>query len=122
LYLAAILDLFSRRVVGHALSERIDRALVLQALRDAVGRHLPDADLLHHSDRGSQYASNDYQGARRTGAGERIASRRLSRALTRTLRGGSLSRAALPAEQVEDGGRFGTTWRRHADRGASTSW
>ena len=65
LYLAAILDLFSRRVVGHAMSERIDRALVLQALRDAVGRRLPDDGLLHHSDRGSQYASNDYQDALR---------------------------------------------------------
>ncbi len=63
LYLAAILDLFSRRVVGHAMSERIDRALVLEALRDAVGRRVPDAGLLHHSDRGSQYASNDYQDA-----------------------------------------------------------
>ena len=63
LYLAAILDLFSRRVVGHAMSERIDRALVLQALRDAVGRRVPDAGLLHHSDRGSQYASGDYQHA-----------------------------------------------------------
>jgi transposase InsO family protein len=65
LYLAAILDLFSRRVVGHAMSERIDRALALQALRDALGRRLPDAGLLHHSDRGSQYASNDYQHALR---------------------------------------------------------
>lgn len=63
LYLAAILDLFSRRVVGHAMSERIDRALVLEALRDAVGRRVPDAGLLHHSDRGSQYASGDYQDA-----------------------------------------------------------
>lgn len=63
LYLAAILDLFSRRVVGHAMSERIDRALALDALRDAVGRRVPDAGLLHHSDRGSQYASNDYQSA-----------------------------------------------------------
>jgi putative transposase len=65
LYLAAILDLFSRRVVGHAMSERIDRALVLEALRNAVGRRVPAAGLLHHSDRGSQYASNDYQGALR---------------------------------------------------------
>jgi transposase InsO family protein len=59
LYLAAILDLFSRRVVGFAMSERIDRALVLQALTAAVGRRAPNAGLLHHSDRGSQYASND---------------------------------------------------------------
>lgn len=57
LYLAAILDLFSRRVVGHAMSEHIDRALVLDALRDAVGRRVPNVGLVHHSDRGSQYAS-----------------------------------------------------------------
>lgn len=63
LYLAAILDLFSRRVVGLAMSERIDRALVLAALRDATGRRLPSAGLIHHSDRGSQYASTDYQEA-----------------------------------------------------------
>jgi transposase InsO family protein len=63
LYLAAILDLFSRRVVGLAMSERIDRALVLEALRNAVGRRAPNAGLLHHSDRGSQYASGAYQDA-----------------------------------------------------------
>ena len=63
LYLAAILDLFSRRVVGLAMSQHIDRALVLEALRDAVGRRVPNAGLLHHSDRGSQYASHDYQNA-----------------------------------------------------------
>lgn len=62
-YVAAILDLFSRRVVGLAMSERIDRALVLEALRDAVGRRVPNAGLMHHSDRGSQYASGDYQAA-----------------------------------------------------------
>ncbi len=43
LYLAAILDLFSRRVVGLAMSERVDRGLVLNALRDAVGRRVPNA-------------------------------------------------------------------------------
>jgi putative transposase len=61
LYLAAILDLFSRRVVGFAMSERIDRALTLEALRMAVGRRCVNAGLIHHSDRGSQYASGDYQ-------------------------------------------------------------
>lgn len=65
LYLAAILDLFSRRVVGFSMSESIDRSLVLDALRVAVGRRGPDAGLLHHSDRGSQYASGDYQDALR---------------------------------------------------------
>jgi transposase InsO family protein len=45
------------------MSERIDRALVLEALAAAVGRRVPNAGLVHHSDRGSQYASNDYQTA-----------------------------------------------------------
>jgi putative transposase len=63
LYLAAILDLFSRRVVGLAMSERIDRELVLEALRVAIGRRTPNLGLVHHSDRGSQYASGDYQQA-----------------------------------------------------------
>jgi transposase InsO family protein len=63
LYLAAILDLFSRRVVGFAMSERIDRELTLNALLMAVGRRCPNAGLVHHSDRGSQYASHDYQRA-----------------------------------------------------------
>jgi putative transposase len=63
LYVAAILDLFSRRVVGLAMSDRIDRVLVLAALRGAVGRRGVNAGLVHHSDRGSQYASGDYQDA-----------------------------------------------------------
>ena len=63
LYLAVILDLFSRRVVGYALSERIDRALVLEALREALVRRPGARDLIHHSDRGSQYASHDYRDA-----------------------------------------------------------
>ena len=63
LYLAVILDLFSRRVVGYAMSERIDRALVLDALREALTQRPGVRDLVHHSDRGSQYASHDYREA-----------------------------------------------------------
>ncbi len=63
LYLAVILDLFSRRVVGYAMSERIDRELVLEALREALARRPGVRDLVHHSDRGSQYASHDYREA-----------------------------------------------------------
>ena len=63
LYLAVILDLFSRRVVGYAMSDRIDRALVLEALREALVRRPGVCDLVHHSDRGSQYASHDYREA-----------------------------------------------------------
>jgi putative transposase len=61
LYLAVILDLCSRLVVGWAVSERITRELTLNALEVAVGRRRPLPGLLHHSDRGSQYASGDYQ-------------------------------------------------------------
>jgi len=61
LYLAAILDLFSRFAVGWAISVANDRHLVLQALRMALKRRCPDSGLLHHSDRGSPYASVDYR-------------------------------------------------------------
>jgi putative transposase len=61
LYLAAILDLFSRFVVGWAVSAINDRHLTLKALQMALKRRCPDAGLLHHSDQGSTYASEDYQ-------------------------------------------------------------
>lgn len=61
LYLAVILDLCSRLVVGWAVSERITRDLTLNALEMALVRRRPLPGLLHHSDRGSQYASGDYQ-------------------------------------------------------------
>jgi putative transposase len=63
LYLAAILDLYSRRIVGWAMSERIDSALVLSALGMARLHRNPPAQLLFHSDRGVQYASGDYRQA-----------------------------------------------------------
>jgi transposase InsO family protein len=61
LYLAVILDLCSRRIVGWSTSKRLHRALVLSALEEALRRREPDHRLMHHSDRGSQYASGDYQ-------------------------------------------------------------
>jgi len=61
LYLAAILDLFSRFVVGWALSAVNDRHLAIKALEMALRRRCPDAGLLHHSDQGCTYASEDYQ-------------------------------------------------------------
>jgi transposase InsO family protein len=63
LYLAVLLDLFSRRVVGWASSSRIDAALTLNALQMALSRRGAVPGLIHHSDRGSQYASADYQKA-----------------------------------------------------------
>jgi len=61
LYLAAILDLFSRFVVGWAISAVNDRHLTIRALEMALKRRCPDVGLLHHSDQGSPYASEDYQ-------------------------------------------------------------
>jgi transposase InsO family protein len=63
LYLAAILDLYSRKIVGWAMSQRIDTPLVLQALAMARLHRCPPARLLFHSDRGVQYASADYRQA-----------------------------------------------------------
>jgi putative transposase len=63
LYLAVILDLFSRRVVGWATSQNVDRHLALAALDTALARRRPAAGLVHHSDRGSTYASSDYRKA-----------------------------------------------------------
>ena len=61
LFLAAILDLHSRFVVGWALSAVNDRHLAIKALDSALRRRCPDVGLLHHSDQGSTYASEDYQ-------------------------------------------------------------
>jgi putative transposase len=61
LYLAAVLDLFSRRIVGWAMSAHCDACLVQNALHMALAQRQPQANLLHHSDRGSQYAAHDYQ-------------------------------------------------------------
>ena len=61
LYLAVLLDLCSRLAVGWAMSDRITDDLTLDALGMALARRRPPPGLLHHSDRGSQYASDDYQ-------------------------------------------------------------
>lgn len=61
LYLAVVMDLFSRRIVGWQMSKRMTRQLVIGALEMAIEARRPEAGLLHHSDRGSQYASGDYR-------------------------------------------------------------
>ena len=63
LYLAGVLDLYSRKIVGWAMSERIDTNLVLSALDMALTHRAPPANLLFHSDRGVQYASGDFRQA-----------------------------------------------------------
>ena len=76
LYLAVILDLFSRRVVGWATSENVDRHLALAALDKAIALRRPGPGLVHHSDRGSTYASHEYRRALETGAIECSMSRK----------------------------------------------
>lgn len=61
LYVAAVMDLFSRRIVGLAMSDRMNDGLVIAALQQALIHRHPDAGLLHHSDRGSQYSSKDFR-------------------------------------------------------------
>ena len=59
-YLAAILDAFSRKVIGYAVSSALDTTLTLQALRMAIAERKPDSGVIHHSDQGVQYASHEY--------------------------------------------------------------
>lgn len=61
LYLAATMDLYNRQIVGWSMSERITKRLVIKALEQGIGRLRPTPGLIAHSDRGSQYASNEYQ-------------------------------------------------------------
>ena len=66
LYLAAVMDLFSRRIVGWAMDQHLNTALTSRALRMAVAARQPRAGLIHHSDRGFQYANPVYQALLRT--------------------------------------------------------
>jgi len=61
LYLAGVIDLHSRMVIGWSMSKRMTEQLTLDALNHAINRRQPTERLLHHSDRGSQYASKNYQ-------------------------------------------------------------
>jgi transposase InsO family protein len=61
LYLASVMDLFSRRIVGWSMAETLHAAIVIAALRMAIDRRRPEAGLIHHSDRGVQYASAEFR-------------------------------------------------------------
>lgn len=61
LYLSAVMDLYSRKIVGWSMSDRLERPLVIDALIMAQRRRKPAEGMLHHSDRGSQYASHEYR-------------------------------------------------------------
>jgi putative transposase len=74
LYVAVVLDLFSRRVVGWSIQPSLHTDIVLSALTMALGQRLPEPGLLQHSDRGSQYTSDDYQRVRYAATESRAAS------------------------------------------------
>jgi len=61
LYLASIMDLYTRKIVGWYIDTRMTKELVIKALQRALNSEKPTGRVIHHSDRGSQYASNDYQ-------------------------------------------------------------
>ena len=61
LYLAVVMDLYSRRIVGWSMSRWISRHLAIDALNMAIDQRLPEGALIHHSDRGSQYTSDDFR-------------------------------------------------------------
>jgi len=61
LYLATVMDLYSRKITGWSMSERVAKELTIDALMMATERRSPSKGLIHHSDRGSQYASNEYR-------------------------------------------------------------
>lgn len=61
LYLAVVMDLYSRRIVGWSMNRWMNRHLALDALNMAIGQRCPGGDLLHHSDRGSQYTSDEFR-------------------------------------------------------------
>jgi putative transposase len=60
-YIAIVLDAWSRRIVGYAIGRSIDQRLTVAALRSAIARRRPPPGLIHHSDRGSQYAADAYR-------------------------------------------------------------
>lgn len=61
LYLAVVMDLYSRRIVGWSMNRRLSRHLPIDALNMALGQRKPKGKLVHHSDRGAQYTSDDYR-------------------------------------------------------------
>ncbi len=61
LFLAVVMDLYSRRIVGWSMGHWINRHLVIDALNMAIGQRCPEGELIHHSDRGSQYTSDDFR-------------------------------------------------------------
>jgi putative transposase len=75
LYLAVMIDLYSRKIIGWSMSNRIDKQLVLDALDMALIRRKPNSEVLHHTDRGAIYASDEYR--------EKLSAHQLLRSMSR---------------------------------------
>ncbi len=75
LYLAVLIDLYSRKIIGWSMSNQIDKQLTLDALEMAIARRNPKSNVLHHTDQGSIYASDDYIA--------KLASNRMIRSMSR---------------------------------------
>jgi putative transposase len=130
-WVAVVLDVSSRTVVGWAVSSRLSAALVQEALGLALGRRGPAAGLMHHAERGSQYACHDYQGLLAAHA-SRCRLRRKGDGVDKAVVDrffGSLQRARPAPRQyatrreaktdvIEDIERFYNSTRQHADRGS----
>ena len=99
-YLAAILDAWSRRVVGYAISRSIDARLAIAALNAAVRSRAPPAGCVHHSDRGSQYAARAY---RKLLAEHKLAGSMGRRGILRQRQGGELHENPEGRGRVPDG-------------------
>ena len=93
LYLAIVLDLYSRKIVGWAISDRMKRGLAMDALRRAIILRQPPAGLIHHSDRGSQYCSADY---RRILSDNRFIASSCRRRASSTRRAGAATATTMP--------------------------
>jgi transposase InsO family protein len=130
LYLAAVEDLYSRRVVGWSMADNLESRLVVDALMLAVERRWPDERLLAHSDRGSQYASEHYQSllarhgitcsmSRRADCWDNAPMESFFASLKKELVHGAdfATRADARAASVEYIEVFYNTWRRHSSLG-----
>src|ERR1019366_5401935 len=111
-YLAVLLDAFSRRCIGWALQRSLEAALVLEALRMALTERRPGPGLVHHSDSGVQYASHDYT-AQREQHGIRISMSRVATPYDN-------AQIQKPTTPISEAGRFrgGLTGRRNLRRRA----
>jgi putative transposase len=130
LYLAAVEDLYSRRVVGWSMADNLESRLVVDALALAVERRWPDQGLLAHSDRGSQYASEHYQSllarhgitcsmSRRADCWDNAPMESFFASFKKELVHGAdfATRAEARAASVEYIEVFYNTWRRHSSLG-----